>query len=298
MRFLISTHAGLFVLEGSLTGGQWTAAILGKGYYYGAILEGDTFLVARRATLYGKESPTVFERYSIGGEFVELPYQPEGRQILDVHEMASGEEYNYICHGSIGGMSITDKEYNTIAALSFKASGFGDGLDDYSLINSVFVRGDAVWVTKHNRSVKNAELIKVKHHGNDLVLDTVYPMPDKGTHNVYIEGDTMYYNDSTGGAVAMLDLNDYVTEDFEKKGQVKVHKIAAGEHYHTKGMAAVEDMLVVGLSQEGDLRTRMTSVSSLLFLSKENLERRFILTPELDTGERLGNINNIMVLEP
>ncbi len=80
------------------------------------------------------------------------------------------------------------------------------------------------------------------------------------------------------------------------KGRTNLDTLILGEKWHTKGMAVLDDILIVGIGEEGDLHHRFVSESHIVFISLPDLTctNSYVLKHPVEGF--LGNINEIRVL--
>jgi hypothetical protein len=161
----------------------------------------------------------------------------------DVHQVARAN----------GGFYFANTWYNSLAYWSraeeiFHEHFFNGFSQDINHINSVYPTGDVIFALLHNGSrPTGSQIMALAHSPSDgfEVLDS-WDLWHRGCHNVFIDPPYLYYNASGHGRFVVANLHSGQREaEFEFGG-------------HTKGLAATDDHLVIGVSEhvERDKRPR------------------------------------------
>jgi hypothetical protein len=290
MQLLVGTHTGLYLVDIDLKSESATLSVINYGYYYGIAVWEDCFLAARRMLCLSKESPTTFEMYSNDFEFLSIP-PIEGGTIVDVHQIAAGEHGIYITNSANRRLEFINTETEEKSSLIFTA----DAEVDFR-INSVEVSDDNIFICRHNRDIKPSEIYHLKHDGETWVMCTRYPIVDEEVHNMIYSEGWLLYNASAEGKIKAVYLPSYYTDDWEKKNKIKTYELLVEDGSYTKGMAAKDGILYIGVSEKTDTMERFSSLSSIALVSVKENKVLGTLPLRQTNGLPIGNINEIRIL--
>ena len=294
MNIAIATHSGLYI--GEFEDNQLAIRELSKGYYYGLSCKDGKILAGRRVdpTSESKDSPSAFEVWTYDGLCLGTPYELNGNNICDIHQITPSSEGHYICAGTTNNVIFVTSDFNTHQEIIL-----GKDVIGAQLINSIHVDGDDLYFMQHNREVAPSEIIHLQHIDNEWIFCNNYRLTSFGSHNIFVHDDYAYYCASDAGAVRRVLLTDYDTEDWEMKGAIRAKELVLDPEKHTKGLAADpdSDTLIIGISDNGTLEERFTSESYLIVLSFSDLDVRHSYRLWKPDGTNLGNINEIRILD-
>jgi hypothetical protein len=120
-------------------------------------------------------------------------------------------------------------------------------------LNSVFIKDDRLYVIAHGWT-KGSSLITFSYPS--LVIDNVEPIPGRtGLHNVFV--------DASGEKIACHSGSGAVMEI--SSGEILW---TAGSPVYTRGLAATDELLLVGESQKAEAQERKSSTSGLWLLDR------------------------------
>ncbi len=198
-----------------------------------------------------------------------------------------GEHVHQVVHAN-DGYYITDTKYNNLV---FEHKGgqpkivlnVNSESEDVNHINSVYICGRQVFALLHNRGRKKSEVMVIDHSKPDeLVPKYLFPLLDKGCHNIYIENNYAFYNASSKGYFVIVDMI--------KRTQYKRHELPG----HTKGLSVLFDKMVFGFSDHAEREERKTTKGHIAIIDKTGFDiiKTLKITCEDIDGE-VGNINEI-----
>jgi hypothetical protein len=274
VRLVVGTSSCLIDLELDDRLRVTRETVVGRGHHYGIALlpgPGNVLLCKHNSGM---------DRYRAQGD---APLQRVDRRRSDggvnkVHQIAYAD----------GGVYLADTEHNSLVFQTTdgrcsKLHLHGHALD-VDHINSVFPCASGVLTMLHNWYDRPSEVVLVEH-GPDggLRATAAICLPDRGCHNVFVDGRRLLYNASEAGTVVALDLVDREVE----------RTVALGGH--TKGLAATADHLIVGCSPHVKGKQRFTSKGGLVVLDRRSLA---VLTRvELGRTCPVGNVNEVRALD-
>lgn len=285
MQLLIATHNGLFYLDLNNN----FCGCLAEGYFYGIAILPDGFLAAERYDPNSKSSSTTFHHYASDG--TPKLSTLNGADIIDIHQITSDVSGLYICNSGRGILHYIPHDNTPESHIAFTT-----GSNYESVINSVHASGENIYVVKHNRAKNPSDIVWIKRREDSWTFCTTYQTPHYGIHNVIPENDYFYYNASDAGEIVKLHTNTYDTEDWSKKGTIRIENIQLGKEFHPKGMDLKGDKLVVGISDNGELKTRFNSKSSIAIIDTSTFKVIHLFKPTNPTGKAFGNINEIRII--
>ncbi len=217
----------------------------------------------------------------------------DGNEVIDCHQIALGPNNLYICNAGSNTLDILDPfTYEKKSTLYFGKGGAPGGL----LCNSIHVDEDDVYLLFHNRGVVQSFVQYYTHQGDDLIFHWRMPIDSMGAHNIVHWNGRLYYNSSDDGATHCLRPADFDTEDWDKKGKVQIQRFSFRPGWHTKGMAVLDDILIVGLSESGELNHRFISESHIALASLSDMSNAVGNKLIHPINGFIGNINEIRVV--
>lgn len=283
MRFVLATHA--YLLLATLTPDRRAAEVelVHSGYHFGlAPLPASRLLV-----YYGGENAYQQDQrrlltYQVGDSAEMLHSHPLLGEWGDVHQIAWAND----------GLYLTNTQFNTLVYQNLLTGQtdhyvFEGRRHDWNHINSIYPCGRQLFVILHNRARRESQLA-ILHHDpqRGLELQRTLSLWDRGCHNVFIDGDRLYYSASQVNQLVVVDLT----------ADAVVQRLAfAG--WHIKGLSAAGDVIALGLS-EHTMRDRRAFTHGRLAL----IDRRTLaLVAEIplslgDPPRPIGNINEIRCL--
>ena len=293
MKLAIATHKGLYLAK--YENDNLYLHQIGAGYYYGIGVRNDIMLVGRRIDPYSKDSPTAFEFWNTSGVCIGTAKGIDGDLIQDVHQITGCERGYYICNAYRNSIVFASPDFSHFRELSLNLTE-----EPNSLINSIYVDGENIWMVQHNRKIRPSEIIWAKHLQNDdFVFCEHFRLSEMGTHNILVHDDFVYYCSSDKGAIRKSNYNDWNTEDWSLKGKVRSFQNILADSLHTKGLAAhiPSNTLIVGVSTEGELTQRFKAPSWLALLDLDGLKLNRVFRMKTSEDENIGNINEIRILD-
>jgi hypothetical protein len=298
MKYVITTHSFLALVDFNEDWEIKNYQILSKGYHFGIAVKNctmgnngnrslpeskqglDRIIVYRGGKSGTEQNDMSLLTFHLSGEFVSNA--PISGNMGDIHQLAYAN----------GGIYIANTKYNRLTFKSLDSSYSQEyafyGLDyDRNHVNSVFPCGDQVFVILHNLAYSESELAILHHdHRKGFELKHVLSLWNVGCHNVFIDGKYLFYNASQKHHLVVVDLKkDRIVKRIPFKG------------WHTKGISATDKYIVVGLSEHTFRDKRLEAQGKLAVIDKNFLS--IIKIVDLNFSELphpIGNINEIRCL--
>jgi len=298
MKYVITTHSFLALVNFSEDWELEDYQILSKGYHFGISIQKklprenedlmstefdqstDNFLVYRGGQSGVEQNEMSLVTFKTNGEIISNV--PISGNLGDIHQLAYAN----------GGIYIANTKFNRLTFQSLDSSFCQEyafyGLDyDRNHVNSVFPCGDQVFVILHNLAYSESELAILRHdHTKGFELNHVLSLWNVGCHNVFIDGKYLFYNASQKHHLVVVDLKkDRIVKRIPFKG------------WHTKGISATDKYIVVGLSEHTFRDRRLEAQGKLAVMDKNSLS--IIKIVDLNFSELphpIGNINEIRCL--
>lgn len=275
MRFLISTHKGLYEASESGECREWS-----QGYYYSTVLipKDQVILSVRRVNPWTKDSRSVAEIFDLSGRRLFGP-GPDLTEVRDPHQGLFHEDTLY----------LTNAHEDKIQWFDFgpsKRSGekvFEE--EDMISPNSITRNPDGFLVGFHNRSKVNS---RVAWLDDDMEIQRTIDLPDEGIHNILEDSEgRLIYNASEAGEVVRYDPESGYRESLGFEIDV-----------HTKGMTHQGSLLISGASDsEVTLDQRFRSRSWLVLTDLTEWKIRETVPLMLGDYQSVANVNEVMVLD-
>lgn len=272
-KYVVCTHSFAVVVEVDSDLSVTDYSILSSGgHHYGVALKNRSFVV--------KQDSNVYDQYSLSG------HNRTGSVRTPLH----ARYVHQICFAH-GGYYVTDTDHNRIFWFQPDSSDVYsyniNGLDsDYNHVNSVFPCGNNLLVLLHNRGREPSEVVVLRRLSHDFEPIQRLRLWHGGCHNVFVDGQRLYYNASTDGRLVVVDIQSgTITEEISFPG-------------HVKGLSVHNDTIALGVSEFAERKNRSTSRGRLAILNRHSLSVRAILDLDFDTlPHPIGNINEVRCLE-
>ncbi|SEU09471.1 hypothetical protein SAMN05421676_12016 [Salinibacillus kushneri] len=281
MEFIVATHSYLFRVHINVENEKIeNYQVLNENHHYGIALAQNQVHVVKR----------------INNDIL-LPqidtYDIRNNQLLrsttDLHQMNFGDIHQMIEEND--GMHIVNTRFNSIVFYSFNGNKineyFIDGkTEDINHINSVYQCGGLLFTLFHNRGRKESEIAIFKHDKyKGYTLQHLIPVWHTGCHNLFVDGNYLYYNASSKGLFVVVDLNKQrILKEISLPG-------------HTKGMSVTDGYIVIGFSDHASREERFTTKGHLAFIDRKSLTLIHTIDLKLPTlPHNVGNVNEIRAI--
>jgi hypothetical protein len=274
VRLAVGTHAQLIDLELDDRFRVTRETIVGRGHYYGIAL-----LPGPDNTVLCKHDLGIDRLAAQGGAPLRrLDRQPHAGGVKKAHQIAYGDDGIYLANTDANSLLFRGAD-----GRESELHLYGNHRD-VNHVNSVFPCASGVLVMLHNWFERPSEIVLVARAlGGELQQTATIRLPDRGCHNVFIDGRRLLYNASEAGKVVALDL--------ERRRKEKAVVLGG----HTKGLSATADHVVVGCSPHVRGGPRFDSKGGLVVLDRRTLA----VVAEVGLGQEgpVGNVNEIRALD-
>lgn len=284
MKFAIATHSFLLAIEFDRQWRPISHSVLGTGYHYGiGLCYAPSNQSALRFTAY-RGGPALAEQvdrelitYQNDLNFTKVAVQKLDESFDDIHQISQVDS----------GIYLANTGRNSLVYLSNDGSRqehFFSQVDyDYNHVNSVFPYGDKVLVMLHNKAHKESEVVVLKHdRDNGFIQEKNISLWEIGCHNLYVEGEQLFYNGSRENRIVQADLaRSCIMQTIKLEG-------------HTKGLSVTDHHILIGMSEHTVRDLRARSKGFIVIIDKASFA--VIATVDInfpDLPHPVGNINEI-----
>ncbi len=272
MQYVVSTHSFLLLIDFDDNWRILDMRTLDTGTHYGIALLSDSpphFLA--------KHNHSDITAYRANGESIlqDQAIRQDGND--QIHQMAYARGGLYIANTAFN--SVT---FQTLDGKTRHEYNFFDQRTDVNHVNSVFPCDDLLLVMLHNRE-KNSEIFVMEHDlQKGFKPREVIRLPHTGCHNVFIDGQHLYYCASS--------QRRFVVVNHRKRGLAR--DILFGGH--TKGLSVTDNHVVLGVSQHARREARLSTRGQLAVLDRRN--HAILTMVDLNIAGNVGNVNEIRCL--
>jgi hypothetical protein len=298
MKYIISTHSFLILVNFSEDWDIQDYQVLSKGYHFGISVQ--NCLMKKNGDMVSAESNQSIDTLTVyrGGksgveqnEMSLLTFKTNGEVVSNVPISGNLGDVHQLAYAN-GGIYIANTRYNRITFQSLDSNFCQEyafhGLDyDRNHINSVFPSGNQIFVILHNLAYSESELAILYHDPiSGFELKHVLSLWNVGCHNVFVDGDYLFYNASQKHHFVVVDLkNDRIAKRISFTG------------WHTKGISVTDKYIVVGLSEHTFRDKRLLAQGKLAVMDKNSLSTLRIVDLDFpDLPHPIGNVNEIRCL--
>lgn len=289
MIYAITTHSFLVIVEFDRDWKIRNYQVLNKGYHYGiALMERDgndseekdsiRFVAYRGGDAVSNQNDRQLMIYEGNKSFDLIATIALGDGTGDIHQITYAN----------GGLYIVNTRYNSVVFRNLETDVrheyfFENIADDRNHVNSLFPCGNQVLVMLHNKGHRESQLAVLLHDvTKGFMLERILSLWHFACHNVFVDGNTLFYNASPVHSLIKVDL-----EKRRVAGKVSFEG-------HSKGLSATTDYLVVGLSEDTFRDRRSISKGKLAIIDRHSLSIRS--TVDLDfpsLPHPIGNVNEV-----
>lgn len=274
MTYLIATHSQLFAMTFDVNWRVTNVRPLAIGHHYGIGFlktnDLDAVLIKQ-----DDRKLRVLDRQTLEEVAEPIPFLGETGAI---HQISYTNDGLYFTNTDFNNIVYQTLDGTTYHSYHFEGKSF-----DHNHINSVFPCGNQIYALLHNKGRTLTELAILDHDPKaGFTYRQSLSIWDHGCHNVFLEGDRMYYNASSTGQFVVVDLPTQ---------QILTRLTYPG---HTKGISVVGDHIVIGFSEHAERHARDKTRGFLAVINQKTLKEIDIIDlDELDLPLSVGNINEV-----